>query len=144
MAAKRCPPVIRPGALLPTLRYAWAAPCSAIGLACALLLFVSGGRPRVQHGVLEVAASRTTQESRLPFAAITLGHVVLGRTEQLLDEFRAHEREHVRQYELWGPLFLLAYPAASLVELLKGRNPYWFNHFEVQARERAAKSARHS
>lgn len=133
------PHVNNSGSLLRAARYVWASPCSAVGLAFALLLCVFGGRARVQCGVLEVSASQVVREGRLPFGAITFGHVVLGRNEQVLNQFRAHELEHVKQYELWGLFFFLAYPVSSVVQLLKGRNPYWFNYFEVQARERSAK-----
>jgi hypothetical protein len=40
---------------------------------------------------------------------------------------------HVRQYERWGPAFLPAYLLSSLLQLLRGRNPYRENHFERQA-----------
>ena len=47
----------------------------------------------------------------------------------------AHEQAHVRQYERWGVFFFVAYPAASLWQLLRCRRPYIDNWFEVQARE---------
>jgi hypothetical protein len=43
------------------------------------------------------------------------------------------------QYERWGLLFFLAYPASSFAQLLRGRNPYWYNYFEIEARERCAR-----
>lgn len=69
------------------------------------------------------------------FGAITLGHVIIGRDERVLAQVRVHELQHVRQYECWGLFFFLAYPASSLVQLLRGRNPYWFNHFEIESRK---------
>jgi hypothetical protein len=75
--------------------------------------------------------------SKLPFRAIVFGHVIIAVTQQELIVIGPHERVHVAQYEIWGPLFLLAYPAASFWQLLKGRSPYWHNYFEVQARERS-------
>jgi hypothetical protein len=36
------------------------------------------------------------------------------------DRLRVHERAHVAQYEAWGALFLLAYPAECLIQLLRG------------------------
>jgi len=101
-----------------------------------------GGAARIRSGAIEVAFFRDGRESRIPFGAITLGHVILGQSRQVLDELRSHEQEHVRQYESWGLLFFLAYPASSLYQLLRGRNPYWCNHFEVQCRERCAPSSR--
>ena len=66
-------------------------------------------------------------------AAMTLGHVVLARDGQSLESTRAHERVHVRQCEVWGPLFVPAYLTASLWALLRGRDVYFDNWFEVEA-----------
>ena len=117
------------------VRYLWAAPCTAVGVVPAALILLLGGRARIHSGVLEIAVSRTAMQVPYYFGAITLGHVVIGREEQVLEQVRAHELEHVRQYECWGLFFFLAYPASSLYQLLRGRNPYWFNHFEVASRK---------
>ena len=66
-------------------------------------------------------------------AALTLGHVVIARDGWSLESTRAHERVHVRQCEAWGPFFVPAYVAASLSALLRGRNFYVDNRFEVEA-----------
>jgi hypothetical protein len=128
--------------LLQLARYAWAAPCTIVGLLPAVLGLLLGGAARIRSGAIEVAFFRDEREARIPFGAITLGHVILGRSQPVLEELRPHEQEHVKQYERWGLLFFLAYPASSLYQLLRGRDPYWFNHFEVQCRERCAPSAR--
>jgi len=126
----------RQGLSLPQIaRYAWAAPCTAVGLVPAALILLSGGSARIHSGVLEIAVSRTERQAPFYFCAITLGHVVIGRDEGVLDRVRSHELQHVRQYECWGLFFFLAYPASSLYQLLRGRNPYWFNHFEVESRK---------
>ncbi|MGB5132910.1 MAG: hypothetical protein WBO00_09865 [Steroidobacteraceae bacterium] len=116
-------------------RYLWAAPCTAVGLVPAALILLSGGSARIQSGVLEIAIRRIARRSSFYFCAITLGHVVIGRDERVLEQVRTHELEHVRQYECWGALFFVAYPASSLCQLLRGRNPYWFNHFEIESRK---------
>jgi len=67
-----------------------------------------------------------------PFA-LTLGHVVLGRTAAALDVARSHELVHVRQYERWGPLFIPAYLLCSLVLFIRRRDPYRDNPFEKEA-----------
>ena len=128
--------------LLQIVRYAWAGPCTVVGLLPSVLALLIGGAARIRSGAIEVAFFRDERESRIPFGAITLGHVILGHSLQKLDVLRSHEQEHVKQYERWGLLFFLAYPASSLYQLLRGRDPYWFNHFEVQCRERCAPSAR--
>jgi hypothetical protein len=121
---------------LPQLaRYAWAAPCTAVGLVPAALILLTGGSARIHSGVLEIAVRRTPRQASYLFCAITFGHVVIGRDERVLEQVRSHELQHVRQYECWGAFFFLAYPASSLYQLLRGRNPYWFNHFEVESRK---------
>lgn len=123
-----------------TVRYAWAAPCTAVGLVLAAPVLLFGGTAKIHSGVIEIVLSKSEPKARVLFGAITFGHVVLGRTERLLVQLRAHELQHVRQYERWGVVFFLAYPASSLYQLLRGRNPYWFNYFEVQSRERCCQA----
>jgi hypothetical protein len=96
-----------------------------------------------RFGVLEIALSQQDKPGsrllqKLPFCAITFGHIVIGLTEHHLECLRDHEHEHVRQYERWGLLFFLAYPASSLYQWIRGNNAYWDNWFEVQARLGAA------
>ena len=128
-----------PGRVARLTRYAWAAPCSAVGVLIAFVAMLLGARIECVEGTLEAAVSR--QGSRLaglsrrsPFSAITFGHVIIGVNRDELARLRSHEQQHVRQYELWGPLFFIAYPASSLAQWLRGRDPYWHNRFEVQAR----------
>lgn len=119
--------------------YAWAAPCTLVGLCLATLAYPAGGRIRLLAGVLEAALWPDGPPGRLarmlPFTAITFGHVVIALTWREQDRLRAHEREHVRQYECWGVAFLIAYPLSSLWQMVRGRHYYWDNWFEVQARE---------
>lgn len=112
----------------------WASPTTLIGLALGLLLMPFGARMRIVDGVIEIAALRHAPRRRWPFAAITFGHVVLGTHAQELQRLRAHERVHVRQCERWGPLFLPAYLLAGAWQWLRGRDAYWDNPFEVEAR----------
>ena len=91
-----------------------------------------------RQGALEVAGGALgRQVARLPppfcFAAITLGHVIVGIDHATLDQVRAHEQVHVRQYERWGAVFFPLYIGSSLVQLLRGRDPYWNNCFEREA-----------
>jgi len=129
---------------LPRLvRYIWAVPCSVVGLVLAAPLLLAGAKAHSVCGVLEIALSQQVKPDfrllhRLPFCAITFGHVVIGLTAHNLEHLRAHEHEHVRQYERWGLFFFLAYPASSLYQWVRGNNPYWDNRFEVQARLSAA------
>ena len=131
------------------LKLAWAAPCSAIGLLLGAIVLLLGGRARWRAGAWEFSPTETGRFSRLaiahlPFGAITFGHVVIGASCSQLVVLRQHERVHVRQYEMLGPLFLLAYPLASLVAAMRGMPAYRGNWFEVQAyRAQSAHDAVH-
>ena len=120
------------------LRYAWAAPASTIGLLVAAPALATGIARAAWHtGVLEVSlvGGRWRRSARAwPFVAITFGHVVLAQSLRTQRLVRAHERVHVAQYERLGPLFLLAYPLESLLQLLRGSRPYVDNRFEREAR----------
>ncbi len=126
------------------LIYLWAFPTTLVGLLFlpAALLSRSGGA-RVVNGVLELYGGpvafflRRCTLLRGGASAMTLGHVVLGRDERLLDLTRDHERVHVRQCERWGPLFIPAYLVASLLVLLRGGRPYEDNPFEREAYAKA-------
>jgi len=116
----------------------WAAPCSALGLALGAAVLAAGGSARRADGAVEIGlrsaqASVPRWAARWPFAAITLGHVILGQSHEWLAACREHEHVHVRQYERWGAVFLLAYPLASAVALLRGQCPYRGNLFERAA-----------
>ncbi|HSI44087.1 MAG TPA: hypothetical protein VK949_07055 [Methylotenera sp.] len=120
------------------VRYLWSAPCTVVGLCLAFPALFIGGSFRVVAGIIEVAISKHGKTNALlrhiPFNAITFGHVVIAGTEADLHRLRRHELAHVRQYERWGILFFVAYAAASLWELIRGRHPYWDNCFEIEAR----------
>lgn len=122
------------------LGYLWAAPCSLAGLLAGAVLLLAGGRAQRVEGVLEIAARAAPGPTRLRFHAITLGHVILGTDPVTLARLRAHEQVHVRQYERWGPLFFLAYPAASAWLWLRGGRPWRDNPFERQARRDAGEA----
>ncbi len=66
-------------------------------------------------------------------AAMTLGHVIIGQSEETLEYARVHEWIHVKQYEKWGPAFLPAYLVCSLYCSWKGGCAYHDNPFEREA-----------
>jgi len=122
-----------------SLRYAWAAPVSIVGLVLAAIAVALGARARVTLGVVEVAGGRlATLAARTPrlgqFEALTLGHVVLGHGHDVLERHRAHEHVHVRQFERWGVLLVPAYLACGAFQRFRGRRAYWDNPFEREAR----------
>lgn len=75
-----------------------------------------------------------------PMAGMALGHVVIIQRHHFNQRLLTHELAHVRQAAWWGPLFPLAYGAASLWAWLRGQDMYWNNVFEEAAR-RAEKQA---
>lgn len=124
--------------LVSLVRYGWALPATVLGLLLGVAARAGGATLRVVDGVLEVGGGRVGRAiGRLPhamqFSAITLGHVIIGLNERVLAECRAHEHVHVRQYERWGVFFFPLYLGSSAWQMLRGRDPYWHNHFEVQA-----------
>ncbi len=124
------------------LRYLWASPATFLGLVVAGAL-LRHGRLTVVDGVVEAHSpmlySALTRSTLLAGGvdAMTLGHVVIGRSARALEITRAHERVHVRQYERWGPLFLPAYFLAGAYALARGGHPYFDNPFEREAAEQA-------
>jgi heme A synthase len=115
---------------------AWAFPATLIGLVLALLVVATGGQVRIVDGVVEAAdgALAGWLRPRARFCAITFGHVVLALDRDTHRRCRAHERVHVRQYERWGAVFLVAYVGSSLWQRLRGRDAYRDNRFEREAR----------
>ena len=120
------------------LRYLWAAPATLVGVGLAALACVFGATGRIREGVLEVAGGLLAVLARsaprsIRFLAITFGHVVLGLSHEVLEEERAHEHVHVRQYEKWGAFFFPLYLASSAFQMALRRDPYRQNWFERQA-----------
>jgi hypothetical protein len=121
-------------------RYLWAAPCSAAGLVVALCAVLLGAEGRIRDGTIQVVGGRlATTISRLPtrlsILAFTNGHVIFAVSQGAMDAYREHELVHVRQYERWGPLFPFLYLGSSLLQKVRGRDPYFANHFEQEARK---------
>lgn len=95
---------------------------------------IFGAKTRFSHGVFEVHGGKFAYwMMRRGFAAMTLGHVILGFSAARLDQLRPHEHVHVRQAERWGILFIPAYLLAGLWQGLKGRHIYYDNPFELEA-----------
>ena len=120
------------------LRYAWAAPATLVGLLVALPAFATGARARVIDGVIEIAGGGVERliaalPRRYRFCAITFGHLVVCTDQPTAAAVRAHEHVHVRQYERLGALFFPLYIGSSVVQLLRGRDPYFDNRFEREA-----------
>ncbi len=119
--------------------YLWPFPVTLLGLTISVLPFLGSRRFVVRRGCVGVyGPGMQMLLSRLPTpggaAAITLGHVILAIDRRAFDDSFEHEWIHVKQYLWWGPLFLPAYAMNSLWQWLLGKDPYWDNQFEIQAR----------
>ncbi|MGL4462159.1 MAG: hypothetical protein ACRC1K_08390 [Planctomycetia bacterium] len=129
----------RPARLPFVLRWLWASPNTLLGAALGSLGLATGGGVQRRGGVIEFHGGLVDWMLRnIPpieggAAALTLGHVVLGRDRARLDATRAHEAVHVRQYETWGPFFIPLYLGLSAVLYLRGRDAYRENPFEREA-----------
>jgi hypothetical protein len=119
------------------LRVLWAAPGSLVGLVLAPFF----RRRFIRRGVLLCEGATWPRKLGWRYRAITLGHVVLA-VDELDDHTFQHELVHVRQYEHWGPLYMPAYVAASVMALVRGGHFYRDNRFEAAARAGAAASSR--
>ena len=138
----------RMGTLTPCIirvaRYTWALPATFVGLLLSLLAFCIGATGRMVEGAIEIAGGRIARcLLMLPrcchFGAITFGHVIIGVDHATLARCRLHEHVHIRQYERWGVLFFPLYLSSSLLELVRGRDPYLDNSFEREAFEESAR-----
>jgi VIT1/CCC1 family predicted Fe2+/Mn2+ transporter len=123
------------GLLARLARYVWAAPTSLLGLIAGMAVLCTGGKVQRRRGTLEFYAGFAAWfADRIGFSAMTLGHVILGRSASDLDELRDHEQVHVRQAERWGPAFIPAYLVASILAWRQGGHYYRDNWFECDAR----------
>ena len=121
-------------------RYAWPFfPGTFVGLLIGLVGLASGSRFVVQRGVLEISdgAARWYLRFGIPgmgeMPAMTFGHVILGRDQATIDQWRDHEHVHVRQYECWGPLLIPVLLLTGLWQAAVGGDPYYDNPFEREA-----------
>jgi hypothetical protein len=124
--------------MMRAIAYLWAAPNSLVGLSAGVVMLLLGARIRRVRGVAEISggwigSALASPAVACPYHAVTLGHVILATDQAALDCSREHEHVHVRQYEQWGPLFLPAYLASSLWQLIRGRRCYRDNYFEREA-----------
>jgi hypothetical protein len=88
--------------------FVWTLPNTVLGLLVGLLTFQ---RPEVREGLLlfdRTPRGLTSLMLRAHRVAMTIGFVVVS-AERLEGRLLAHERHHVRQYCVWGPLFIPVY-----------------------------------
>jgi hypothetical protein len=143
----RCPPAPgKPMSLLSAgkagliilARIVWASPWSLWGLGIGAVGLLSGGGVQWSGRILEFWGGFLPLFLKyFPFVAgspvATFGHVTVGRSQRHLDACRPHQLVHVKQYELWGPLFVPSYLTCWCVLWCCGKRPYYDNPFERQA-----------
>lgn len=118
--------------ILRFISYIWALPNTLLGLI--LFFFIYGPKSlKWNKGVLEGTCKRM-----IPWwtnvVGQTWGWLVVYRSTPYLG-LENHERQHVVQGMVLGPLFLVIYPIASLIALIQGKNGYRDNWFEKNADE---------
>jgi hypothetical protein len=120
---------------------AWAAPLTLFGLLVALPVVLCRGRLEAVRSPAPALLIRGPLADFLlrhhPFGAMNamaIGHVVVASHDGLSPRVLVHELAHVRQAARWGILFPFAYLASSLWAVLRGKDAYWHNTFEVAAR----------
>lgn len=119
----------------------WASPLSMIGLLFGIPIMLLRGRAYLIHDDTPALLIRGPFAdfllARHPFGAMcamAIGHIVIGEKQGLTRQILTHELAHVRQAARWGILFPFAYLAASAWAILRGRDAYWHNTFEIAAR----------
>ena len=99
--------------LLDALGFAWAMPNTLLGLVIGALTFQA---PRIHGGaiVFDRGPCGVTWLLRaMNRTAMTLGFVIVSAAP-VEGRLLAHERHHVRQSMLWGPLFVPVYLALAI------------------------------
>ena len=120
----------------------WALPLTVFGMLFALPVFLWHGHLQFLRGhtvaLLVSGPFANAVLSRHPFGAMTamaLGHVIIADPQGLTSRVLAHELAHVRQAMRWGCVFPFVYLACSAWAVIRGRDAYWHNHFEIAARK---------
>lgn len=123
------------------LGIAWAAPLTVFGLLVGLPVALARGHWQIVHGRAPAILVRGPLADFLlrrhpfgPMNAMAIGHVVIASGDGLSSRVLIHELAHVRQGAHWGILFPFAYLGSSLWALMRGKDAYWHNRFEIAAR----------
>ncbi len=98
---------------LELLGFVWTLPNTLLGLALGALTFQP---PRVHGGAIVFDAGPrglTAALKRFHRTAMTVGFVILGAVP-VEGRLLVHERHHIRQYMVWGPVFIPVYLALAI------------------------------
>jgi hypothetical protein len=112
------------------LGFVWTLPNTVLGIVLGLFTFHV---PRIGESALIFDGSPrglTALMPRLGRSAMTIGFVIVS-SEPVTGTLAAHERQHIRQFCVWGPLFIPVYLVLAL--------PYGYvrHPMEVAARRAA-------
>jgi hypothetical protein len=102
-----------PNVVLHALGFVWTMPNTLLGLVLGALTFQA---PRIHGGaiVFDRGPRGVTRVLRaMNRTAMTLGFVILSAAP-IDGRLLAHERHHIRQSMLWGPLFVPVYLALAI------------------------------
>lgn len=120
----------------------WALPLTLFGVLMALPAMLWRGKLCLVHAPTPaLLVSGPVADYLLehhPFGAMSamaIGHIVVADQRGLTRQILTHELAHVRQATHWGILFPFLYIAASGWAVLRGRDAYWHNVFEIAARK---------
>lgn len=141
---KFVPPVLQrlPFWLGTLLGMVWALPLTLLGLVLAVPVLVRRGRCHylVASNTPALLISGPLADLMLerhpfgPMSAMAIGHIVIAQQHGMTPRIIIHELAHVRQAAWLGLLFPFIYIAASGWAALRGQDAYWYNFFEVAAR----------
>ena len=130
------------GRIVILLGILWALPLTLLGVLLALPILICRGqleRSREPTPALIVSGPFADYLlARHPFGAMcamALGHIIVAQRQGMTRQILTHELTHVRQAAQWGILFPFAYLGSSLWAILRGRDAYWCNVFEIAARK---------
>ncbi len=119
---------------MPTwLGFIWTSPNTLIGLVVGLLTFQA---PRLADGALifdRRPRGLTALMPRADRAAMTIGFVIVS-AQPVSGTLLVHEKEHIRQYCVWGPLFIPVYFLLAI--------PYGYRRHPMEIRAQIAAGER--
>ncbi len=106
------------------LGFLWTMPNTLLGLLVGLFTFQT---PRLDGAIIFDKAPRglTKVLPRLHRTAMTVGFVIVSATP-LTGRLATHERHHIKQYSVWGPLFIPAYLVLAI--------PYGYRRHPMEIR----------
>lgn len=120
----------------------WASPMTMLGLLLASPVLLLRGQAQLIRKPTAALLIRgpfaDRMLSRHPFGAMcamALGHIIIAENQGLSSRVLIHELEHVRQAARWGMFFPFLYLGSSAWAAICGRDAYWHNKFEIEARE---------